>query len=229
MSIAVGDPTFIVAAKQLGLYFQDDWKVSQRLTVNLGLRWDKDFNMIGGSEVTNSRTFQELQAIAKFSPLAASLVAKPANDYNKDFSPRVGFAYDLTGHGNHVLRGGFGLYYGNIFQNIPLFMEQQANCNHLPDCLRAQRQRHRARHGNYRSDQWHIGDPLPTIPAASSQLVTWFHRSPDGSQLSHASDRRVERRLHLGTQLQVSSRSGIRSRAQPARKQDHQPGSEHSC
>ena len=35
MSIAVGDPTFIIRdAKQLGFYFQDDWKVSQRLTVN---------------------------------------------------------------------------------------------------------------------------------------------------------------------------------------------------
>src|SRR5262249_41571904 len=46
---------------------------------------------------------------------------------SKDFSPRIGFAYDLNGNGKHILRGGYGLYYGNIFQNIPLFMEQQAN------------------------------------------------------------------------------------------------------
>src|SRR5215467_3824308 len=39
MSIAVGDPTFIIKdAKQLGVYFQDDWKLSQRLTANLGVR-----------------------------------------------------------------------------------------------------------------------------------------------------------------------------------------------
>ena len=128
MTIAVGDPTFIIKdAKQFGLYFQDDWKVSQRLTVNLGLRYDKDFDFIGGSDIANSRTFQELQAIAPFSPLAASLVAKKATDYSKGFSPRVGFAYDLNGHGNHIVRGGFGMYYDNTFQNIPLFMEQQAN------------------------------------------------------------------------------------------------------
>ena len=128
MSIAVGDPHFIIKdAKQLGLYFQDDLKMTRRLTLNLGIRWDKDYDFIGGSDIANSRTFQELQAAAPFSPLAASLVAKKASDYNKNFSPRIGFAYDLTGRGNHVLRGGFGMYYGNTFQNIPLFMEQQSN------------------------------------------------------------------------------------------------------
>ena len=68
MSIAVGDPTFIIKdAKQLGVYFQDDWKVSQRLTVNAGLRYDKDFDFIGGSDIAQQpylpgtagdRTFQ---------------------------------------------------------------------------------------------------------------------------------------------------------------------------
>src|SRR6185312_9528922 len=71
MSIAVGDPTFIIKdAKQLGLYFQDDWNVTNRLKANLGLRYDRDFDFIGGSKIGNSRTFQELQAAAAFSPLA---------------------------------------------------------------------------------------------------------------------------------------------------------------
>src|SRR5262249_11164374 len=126
MEISVGDPTFLIKdAKQLGLYFQDDWKMTHRLTVNLGLRYDKDIDFVGGSDIAQSRTFQELQAAAPFSKLAASLMAKKADDYSMGFSPRVGFAYDLTGHGNHVVRGGFGMYYDNTFQNIPLFMEQQ--------------------------------------------------------------------------------------------------------
>jgi hypothetical protein len=173
MSIAVGDPHFIIKdAKQLGLYFQDDWKMSRRLTVNLGLRWDKDYDFVGGSDIANSRTFQELQAAAPFSPLAASLVAKKASDYNKNFSPRVGFAYDLTGHGNQVLRGGFGIYYGNTFQNIPLFMEQQSNATIFQTAFAISGSDAVPGTG-ITLNNWRYGvDPLPTIPPPSAALAT---------------------------------------------------------
>jgi Carboxypeptidase regulatory-like domain/TonB dependent receptor len=129
MTIANGDPSFVIpgGTKQLGLYFQDDWKLMRRLTVNLGLRYDRDFNMVSGVNVANSRTYQELLAMAPTNALAARLTSKIAADDTKDFSPRIGFAYDMKGNGTHIIRGGFGLYYGNTFQNIPLFMQQQAN------------------------------------------------------------------------------------------------------
>ncbi len=171
MSIAVGDPTFIIKdAKQFGLYFQDDWKVSSRLTANLGIRWDKDFDFIGGSDIANSRTFQELQASAPFNPLAAALVAKKATDYSKGFSPRVGFAYDLTGKGNHIVRAGFGMYYDNTFQNIPLFMEQQANPTIFQTAF-ALSGSDPVPGAGVNLDQWALGvNPLPTIPAGSGTL-----------------------------------------------------------
>ncbi|HKE31471.1 MAG TPA: TonB-dependent receptor [Candidatus Angelobacter sp.] len=173
MSIAVGDPTFIIKdAKQLGLYFQDDWKMNRRVTVNLGLRWDRDFDFIGGSDVTNSRTFQELQKAAAFSPLAASLVRKPANDSTKDFSPRVGFAWDVTGNGNHVVRAGFGMYYGNTFQNIPLFMEQQSNNTIFQTAFSISKSNGDTVPGTgILLSNWRFGvDPLPTIPPPSHNL-----------------------------------------------------------
>lgn len=166
MSATSGDPNFTLpgGAKMFGVYFQDTWKASNRLTLDLGLRWDKDFNLIGGTAVTNSRTFQELKAIG--SPLTASL----PHDDNKDFSPRVGFAYDLTGSGKHLLRGGFGMYYGQIFLNIPLFMIQQQNptifqttfsisgTDPVPGAA-------------VTLNNWALGvNPLPTLPGASAQL-----------------------------------------------------------
>jgi outer membrane receptor for ferrienterochelin and colicin len=172
MTVAVGDPTFIIKdAKQLGLYFQDDWKVTNRLTANLGLRWDKDFDFIGGSKISDSRTFQELQAIAPFSPLAAQLVAKQASDYSKGFSPRIGLAYDLTGQGKHIVRAGFGMYYDNTFQNIPLFMEQQANPTIFQTAFSLSPS-DTVPGTNILVSDWRFGiDPLPTIPPPSSQLT----------------------------------------------------------
>lgn len=122
MSLAAGNPRFLQQGiKQVGVYFQDDWKVIPRLTLNLGARWDKDIGLLGSSFIPLSRTYLELKAIG--SPYAASIPSDPS----KDFSPRVGFAYDLTGHNKHILRGGYGLYFGQLFDNINLFMIQQAN------------------------------------------------------------------------------------------------------
>lgn len=123
MSATSGNPYFNLpgGAKMFGVYFQDDWKVNRKLSVNLGGRWDKDFNLIGSSAQGLNRTFLALKAINH--PAARSL----PHDDNRGFSPRVGFAYDITGSGRHVIRGGYGLYFGQTFLNIPLFMIQQSN------------------------------------------------------------------------------------------------------
>jgi hypothetical protein len=171
MTQAVGNPYFLVATKQLGLYFQDDWKVSPRLTLNLGLRWDKDFNMIGASDVKNSRTYQELVALN--SPFSNPYVSKLPHDDNKDFSPRVGFAYDLTGKGQHVLRGGFGLYYGNVFQNIPLFMEQMANPTVFQSVISLSSPTDIVTGTGIALGNWRYGvDPMPVVPPPTTQLAS---------------------------------------------------------
>ena len=170
MSQAVGDPTFIVATKQLGFYAQDDWKATRRLTLSLGLRWDKDFNMIGGSDIKNSRTYLELVALND--PYSNPYVSKIAKDDNLDFSPRVGFAYDLSGKGNHVLRGGYGLYYGNVFQNIPLFMEQMSNPTVFGTVLSLSAPGDAVPGTGKTLGTWAYGvDSMPTIPPPSTELA----------------------------------------------------------
>lgn len=171
MSYADGNPYFNVATKQLGIYGQDDWRITPRLILNLGLRWDKDFNMIGLSDIKNSRTWQELVAINN--PLSNPYVAKLPHDDNFDFSPRVGFAYDLSGNGKHVVRGGYGLYYGNVFQNIPLFMEQMSNPTIFQTSLSLTSPTDSVPGTGQTLGQWRYGvSPMPTLPGPSSQLAS---------------------------------------------------------
>ncbi len=170
MSVSNGDPTFRVATKQLGFYFQDDWKTTRHLTLSLGLRWDRDFNTLGESDIKRSRTYQELVALNN--PFSNPYVSKLPHDDNLDFSPRIGFAYDLTGKGNHVIRGGFGLYFGNAIQNIPLFMEQMSNPTVFAQVLSLNTPSDVVPGTGKTLGQWRYGvDPSPTVPPPSTQLA----------------------------------------------------------
>jgi len=95
-------------------FLQDDFKVSQRLTVNLGLRWE--FNGVP-SEIHNRMGFYDFtqnKVIAAGTPGAAQAYS---NHYT-NFGPRVGFAFDPFGKGKTVIRAGAGLYYDQPVTNI---------------------------------------------------------------------------------------------------------------
>ncbi len=96
-------------ASQASFWFQDDWRATARLTLNLGLRYDVDINLWDQENLPNSATRLALEGIGH--PEAEV----PKTPYT-NFSPRVGFAFDLAGDGRRVLRGGYGLYFDQINQ-----------------------------------------------------------------------------------------------------------------
>jgi len=94
----------INSVRQFSTWFQDDWRTTPRLTLNLGLRYDVDFNLMDENNFELNAARQTLEAIGH--PFGA--FPQPSR---LDISPRVGFAYDLSGDGRRVLRGGYGLYF----------------------------------------------------------------------------------------------------------------------
>ena len=118
-----GDPSFNLrdGAKQFAWYAQDDWKVTPRFTLNMGVRYDIDIGFVDGANASQNRAFRALQIIG--SPWARHV---PHDDKN-NLSPRIGFAWDIRGNSRSVLRGGYGIYYDQSFLNVPLFAVQQAN------------------------------------------------------------------------------------------------------
>jgi carboxypeptidase family protein/TonB-dependent receptor-like protein len=113
---------------QLAFYIQDDYKVTPRLTLNLGLRWDANIKLL--VDQTNNRTMQILGRLANPRAQALTgdpgLLSKTTSSY-REFQPRVGFAWDVNGTGQTVIRGGYGIFYDQIFQNLTLFAKQQTN------------------------------------------------------------------------------------------------------
>jgi hypothetical protein len=94
----------ITNAQQLGTWLQDDWRITPKMTLNLGLRYDVDINLMDEDEFEQNAT---RQVLAKIGDPNGGFPKTP----KKNVSPRVGFAYDLSGDGRRVLRGGFGVYF----------------------------------------------------------------------------------------------------------------------
>jgi len=108
-----GDGSFSQNIQRLGLYAQDSWRVTSRLTLNLGLRYDSSFGLLDGDgrDQLQNPAFITLQA------LHIPLVTHAPHDYHSAFGPRLGVAYALGPNSNTVLRAGVGLYYNDLAQN----------------------------------------------------------------------------------------------------------------
>jgi carboxypeptidase family protein/TonB-dependent receptor-like protein len=117
-SFGAGDSSLDANNRQFGLYLQDDWSPTSRLTLNLGVRWDYESDMLNNDYVTPDNV------------RAAAAPFVDGNRYFTDggdrapfyggFAPRLGFSYDLTGRGRTILFGGAGRHYDRVLYNHTL-------------------------------------------------------------------------------------------------------------
>jgi outer membrane receptor protein involved in Fe transport len=125
--------------RQFGIYLQDDWEATDKLTINLGLRWDYEetpafLDFVTEQAVVAALNSQDPQAGAAPGQTYAQTLAMGGIDINRFISngnnrdpfksawqPRVGFSYDLFDDDRHVVFGGAGRAYDrNLFDYLQL-------------------------------------------------------------------------------------------------------------
>ena len=102
------------ASRTWGLFAEDTWKARKNLTLTLGLRWDDSGNPWSRSATTVFGNFYLGPGQTHQQEVANGFAKATHNALNHSvnnlLSPRIGFAWDMTGKGNTMLRGGFGIY-----------------------------------------------------------------------------------------------------------------------
>jgi len=115
----VGNSNRIMTWSNTAGFLQDDWRITPRFTLNLGMRYEYK---------TPIKDSQNL--LANFDPSSPTgMVQQGQPGFNtlwkgdpKDFSPRAGFAWDVTGNGTTVVRGGFSIMYSTF--TAVMFLDQ---------------------------------------------------------------------------------------------------------
>lgn len=118
-----GDSTRHTFENNFGFYFQDGYRLTPRLTLNYGLRWDyfgvvrekKNLlsNITSISPAAGTGTF----TLTQVGQLGLSSLYNPDK---KDFAPRVSLAWDMTGKGKAVIRAGYGVFFDAFSQDMAL-------------------------------------------------------------------------------------------------------------
>ena len=114
-----GELRSALAEKYFGGYFQDDYKVTANLTLNLGIRYDYETPRTERHDQLANFDYNSASKLPNGAPLRGGLLFPGVNGLDrghwnkqgKNFAPRIGFAYNVT-HST-VVRGGYGMFYSN--------------------------------------------------------------------------------------------------------------------
>ncbi len=118
--LGLGNPNIEGSNKIFGAYIQDDWQLTPKLELNLGLRWDYETNMNNNKYVTPTNAANALRANAAAGQYNADDFITDGSDrptFKGAFQPRIGFSYDIFEDQRSVVFGGYGRYYDRIIFN----------------------------------------------------------------------------------------------------------------
>lgn len=104
----------------LAAFAQDDWAISSKLTLNIGIRWETDTPItdrntrFNGFDTTQINPVSGTPGVVKFGGLNGYRTQPYGTDWN-NFGPRFGFAWKPFTNGRTVVRGGYGIFYAHPF------------------------------------------------------------------------------------------------------------------
>lgn len=113
----MGDPDMSASNTEYGIYVQDDWAISNKLLLNLGLRWDYETDMLNPDYVTPAEVRERLSDDFPSKFFTDGNDRSPATDM---WQPRLGFSYDVFETGRTVVFGGAGRFYDRVLYNNTL-------------------------------------------------------------------------------------------------------------
>jgi outer membrane receptor protein involved in Fe transport len=121
INLTFGNGSYSGGNYVVGAFLQDNWRITGRLTLNLGVRYDYDSKYVAHPAKGQDFALYNLDGLLD-SQFHFGSVRDPNNPYDSDaqlnLAPRLGFSYDVTGKSTTTIRGGYGVMFSPLAEGV---------------------------------------------------------------------------------------------------------------